>query len=375
MSIFKDLNDVQLDVNEYEEIPLSPIAQKRIIHHTHKKLQSKKTFHFKKNTLFTAIATFVAAFFITINIAFPTFAEKLPNFTNIFDFFINNEHYIFEEYNEHATYIGQTKENSGISITITNAVYDKENITIAYTIESEQDLDLGERPALFGEMKVARFGNQYNDSGYFEKYIVEKVNDHQYAVLYIYELISGPKPETVHISWNGDTVINLNNVNQSVSGYWDFNFTLQALESNITKFASKNIKSNDAGVEITLKKMTQSPISTTIYLAEKVEERIVSQEEQEFRSVFIEYFVADDLGNEYSIIHYRDTGHSTDFQESHISTPRITINVIDKDASYIYITPIVNVGKVDNPDENGSGTIVPVMAPYEIEPIRISLNK
>ncbi|MCH7323241.1 DUF4179 domain-containing protein [Solibacillus sp. MA9] len=370
MSFLNDLNDVKLDIEEYEQIPLSAVEQKRIIQRTQKRLKSKKALFFKRKKHFvSAIASISAISFITLNIAFPTFAEKLPTFTNIFEFFTDNERNIFEDYSEHTTYIGQTQESNGISITVTDAVYDKENITIAYTIKSEKDL--GERPVLLEDIIVDEFVDQYKHSGYSKNYLVKKIDEHEYAVLYVYELITGSKPETINISWQGDNVTNLNNGNQLVSGHWNFEFSLQALENSVTSFKSPKIKSSDTGVEITLVKMTQSPISTTIKLAEKVDERIVSQEQEELRTVSIEYLVSDDLGNEYNIIHYRDTGHSTDFNINHISTPRITMNIPNNNASYITITPIVTAYKVVNSD----GLLEQVIEPYKIEPIHVPLNK
>ena len=188
MSIFKDLNDIKVDVKEYEEIPLSEVEQKRIIMRTQKKIKSTKVKTFEGKKYFvSAIASISAILLITFNIAFPTFAEKLPTFTNIFEFFTDNERNIFDDFSEHATSIGLTQENNGISITVTDAVYDKENITIAYTIKSEQDL--GERPVLLGDIIVDEFGNQYEHSGYSENYLVKKIDNHEYAVLYVYELI------------------------------------------------------------------------------------------------------------------------------------------------------------------------------------------
>lgn len=374
MSIFKELNDVKLDVSEFEEIQISDIGQKRIIKKVHKKINSKKLMKQKKKRYFiVAAASFLVASTITLNAAFPTFAEKLPYIGNIFDLFVNDERYIFEEFDKHSTDIGVTKENNGVSITVTNAVYDKENITIAYSIKSEQDLGL--RPALFGEMVVEEFGDRYKYSGYSDNYIVEKINDREYAVLYIYELLKGSKPDAIQVTWQGDRVRNLNNVYQFVSGFWSFEFTLDALERKTIKLDSNDVRTVDAGVEVEAIIMTETPIATTIYLSEKVDERLVAQEDEEMRGVQIEYLVSDNLGNKYKYIHFRSTGHSTDFKEGHKSYPRLTLNVIDEEATYIEITPIVTAYKVANPNKDGDGFLEPVTEPYSMVPIKVPLTK
>jgi hypothetical protein len=63
----------------------------------------------------------------------------LPIIGNIFEFFSNeSKSYVFDEYNQYSTEIGTTKESNGVEITITNAVYDGESVTIAYTMRSEK---------------------------------------------------------------------------------------------------------------------------------------------------------------------------------------------------------------------------------------------
>lgn len=376
MSIYKDLNDVHLDVEKYEEIPLSPFQEIQIIERTQKKLNNNKRGKVKnRKYMFTAVASVAAASFLTLSLTVPALAEKF-NIKNVFDFFTNEEQYIFEEFNEHALYIGQVQEDNGIKITLTQAVYDKDSLTVAYTISSEKDL--GERPVLDNAIDVEEYGTVNEDYVYSRNYLVEKISNFEYAVLEVYNFSyydnSKEVPDTLHISWDGGRVANLNKGSQSTLGNWNFEFTLQSLESASSNFADRNVQTSDTGIEIEVAKMTQSPISTTFYINEKIDERIVSQEDIEMRGVLIEYLVSDDLGNDYNYIHNRGTGHSTDFNANHISTPQIVLNPIHVDASYIYLTPVINVFKVENTNANGSGTVVPAMKPFQIEPIRVPLN-
>lgn len=376
MSIYKDLNDVHIDVKKYEEIPLSPLQEKQIIQRTQKKLNNKQPGKVKnKKYMFTAVASVAAASFLTLSLTVPAFAEKF-NIMNLFDFFTNEDQYIFEEFNEHASFIGQVQEDNGIKITLNQAVYDKESLTIAYTINSEKDL--GERPVLDNAINVEEYGTVNEDYIYSRNYLVEKISNFEYAVLEVYNFSYYDNlkaaPDTLHISWDGGRVANLNKGSQFTLGNWNFEFTLQSLESVAVNFADRNVQTTDTGIEIEVAKMTQSPISTTFYISEKVDERIVSQEEIEMRGVLIDYLVSDDLGNEYNYIHSRSTDHSTDFDANHISTPQIVLDPIHEEASYIYIKPVINVFKVENPDANGSGNVVPALEPFQIEPIRVPLN-
>ncbi|WP_394191501.1 DUF4179 domain-containing protein [Paenisporosarcina quisquiliarum] len=373
MSIFKDLNDVKLNVSEFEEMPLSAMERNRIQKKVFKKIASKKSMKQKKHSFLIAAASLIIISSFTFSATFPALATKVPIINNIFALFGNDENYVFEEYDNYSTDIGVTRESNGVSITATNAVYDGENITIAYTITSEKDL--GERPVLKGKLMVEEFGDRYKDTGYFENYIVEKINDHEYAVIYIYQLIKGSKPDALHLTWKGDSVLNLNNAYQETLGSWSFQFSLDMLDTKTKKYVPSEVFSEDKGIEVGVTKLTQTPVSSTIYLSELVDERLVSQEEEELRTVSIDYLISDNLGKEYKYVHYRDTGHSTDFDVNHRSYPRITTNVVDDAATTLTITPIVHVYRVANPNSKGESPLVPVMEPYAIESIQVPINK
>ena len=372
MSIFKELNDVKLNISEFEEMPLTTTERNRIQQKVFKKIAPKNAMKPKKQYLLIAVASFIIISSFTFSAAFPALASKIPIINNIFALFNNDDNYVFEEYEIHSTDIGVTRESNGVSITATNAVYDGENITIAYTITSEKDL--GERPVLEGKLMVEEFGERYKDNGYFENYIVEKINNREYAVVYIYQLLKGSKPDSVHVTWKGDSVLNLNNAHQETLGNWSFQFSLDMLDNKTKKYAPNEVFTKDKGIVVGVTKITQTPVSSTIYLSELVDERVVSQEEEELRTVSIDYLISDNLGNEYKYVHYRDTGHSTDFDANHKSYPRITTNVVDDAATTLTITPIVNVNRVANPNSKGEGPLVPVMEPYTIESIQVPIN-
>lgn len=76
--------------------------------------------------------------------------EKLPVLHNIFNLFEDNvKEYIFNNYDRYTTKLDLVQESNGVRITLTDAVYDGENITIAYIIDSAHDL--GEEPLIYSE--------------------------------------------------------------------------------------------------------------------------------------------------------------------------------------------------------------------------------
>ncbi|MBD8032961.1 MULTISPECIES: DUF4179 domain-containing protein [Solibacillus] len=363
---YRKLNDLKIEM-DIEPMDVDELEKARIKKNV---LKGKK-----KNNLFRNIAvaaSLLLASSFTLSIAFPTYAAKLPIIGSVFELFNEDDRYVFGEYSNYSTDIGISKESNGINITLTDAVYDGENVAIAYTIESEKDL--GERPILEGDFIVEEFNGAYEHNGYSENYLTKKIGENEYAVLYVNELIKGPKPSKINVSWEGNSVRNLNNGKQQNSGEWSYQFALQALESETENLIGTGYNTEDTGVAITLIKKTETPISSTFYLSELVDERLVSKEDDEFRGVLIEYNVTDDLGNKQNFIHYRDTGHSTDFL-GNVSFPRLTLGDFDNRAKSITITPTVHVLTVGKSDSDGNRPLVPVMAPYEIDPIVFPLNK
>lgn len=357
------------DLYEQIEVPEGDVQQS-----IQAGLQNAKLRGRKKNHLFrkVPVAAFLLITMVTIlNLSFPTFAEKLPFIGSVYELFKNeNRESVFEQYGNHSTNVGEARDSNGITVTVTDTVYDGENITIVYLIESEKEL--GERPILEGDLIVEEFGDKYKDNIYPENFIVEKLNEHQYVALYIYQLIEGPKPEKLHVMWKGDTITDLNNVYHSYPGNWEFEFTLPSLSLESHKPINKGIKSTEEeGIKISLIKMVQTPISSTFYLSENVDIRKIVSEEEKWRGVLVEYIVTDNLGNEYDAIHFRDTGHSIDFTQDHRSYPRITTTIFHDDATSITITPFINTFRMVNSD----GVLEHTKQPYSLQPIVVPLDR
>lgn len=362
--LYKQFNHVKIDM-ELEPMEVSTHEKERI---------EKRIFKVKKKKYFTkymaAAAIFLLATGITVGYTFPAFATNIPIIGNVFSLFVDNEKYVFDNYGQYSTAMGMSQESNGVEVTITNAVYDTENITIAYTIKS--DKSLGERPVIEESIVVDEFKERYKYNGYDRNYIVQKLSDTEYAVVYVYQLLKGTKPEKVHVSFQGDEIRDLNNGYNAVAGDWSFEFTLEALKSESQIYQKDSLKSEAEGVEVAVLKSTKTPIATTFYMSELVDEALLAQEYDKVRLVFVDYRVTDDLGNQYNFIHHRGTAHSTDFGEFHTNYPRITLPAFDERATSITITPIISVNKVKN--DAIEGEVVPVKEPFEIAPIQIPVK-
>lgn len=360
--LFKQFDKLKIDT-DLEPMELNELEKARVKQNV---LRSTKKNRMPK--IASATVAVAAATFITFGVAFPTLAAKLPIVGNLFESFADEKSYVFDKFADYSSDIGITKESNGIQVTVTDAIYDGENITIAYTMTS--DHDLGERPILEGKLHAEEFGDAYEHYGYAPTDIGKKISDTEYAGLFVYQLIQGPKPEEIHVTWDGNMIVNLDNVNNHHAGDWAFQLKLNALEASTNDFAEKDVDSETAGIQIDLKKITETPVSATIYLSELVDIPVVADEDTEWRGTLIEYEVTDDLGNEYNAIHFKDIGHSTDFK-NRSSNPRITTTLFHPNASAIYVTPTVNVVKMINSE----GDLELDKEPYAMEPLIIPLNK
>ncbi|MEX3745468.1 DUF4179 domain-containing protein [Lysinibacillus xylanilyticus] len=360
--LYKQFNHLKIDMN-MDPMEVSTLEKERIKRNVMKENKKK---HLTRS--FVAAVVFLVASSISIGYAFPTFAANIPVIGNIFGLFVDDEKYVFEKHDEYSTSIGTTQESNDVEVTVTDAVYDGENITIAYTIKSEKKL--GERPILDGEITADEFENRYEHSGFDKHYIVKKINDKEYAVLYIYELIKGPKPEKVQITFQGNKIVDLNNGNNAIAGDWSFEFTLAKLASETKVFEKGSIITEAEGTEVIVREITETPVSTTLKISELVDMASIAKEEEEWRGVLIEYKVSDDLGNVYNIVHHRGTGHSTDFGDLSGNQARITTNRFDERATSIMITPVVGIYKMKDSD----GALELIKEPYAIEPIIVPIK-
>lgn len=367
-NLYKQFDKLRVDT-ELQPMDVSELEKARI---KKRVVQGRKKKNPMLRNLSVAAALFIASS-ITFSIAFPTLAAKLPIVGSLYEQFEDDSDYVFENYDSFSTEIGLTKESNGIRVTVTEAVYDKESVTIAYTIEGEQNF--GTKPILEGNFHAKEFGNSYEHSGFYPKHITKKISDTEYAGLFIYQLIDGPKPDEIHATWTGSSILDVLNTNNQFSGDWTFNLTLQALEEETTKsFAHTGTATSEDGVQIALTKMTKTPISTTLYLTEHVDVPVTTSESEEFRVVVFDYEVKDNLGNQYNAIHFMDVGHSSNFKNAITSKPRLTMTHFHEDASSITITPYVNIYTFANKEDVNEGPLELVKQPYAIKPLQFSLE-
>ncbi|WP_159431568.1 DUF4179 domain-containing protein [Ornithinibacillus halophilus] len=340
----------------YEKIEVPSEVVKQAIR---KGVQRGTTIKHNKKPIWK-VASIIAVVFmvalVSVSITFPSFAERLPIVGSIYDFFKeDNQEFVFKEYEDKSTGINVTEESNGVSVTITDAVYDRESITIAYKIKSEKDL--GDGAVLSGNLEIEEIANTLNEGSMPPK----KIGENEYAGLLIATLVTGQEADQIHVNWKGNTIISFDGDQQMrTSGNWSFEFTLDSLESKTQNFAENNYTSTTDGFSVELTRTTTTPISRDFHFKEQIDRDLDGWIEEEWDIILFDYKVYDDLGKEYDSIGLSSYGDK--FDKGH----RIRTTVIDEEATSLRIIPIVEIydRKVNL-----------VKEPFYLKPIHVPLNK
>lgn len=320
---------------------------------------------------YKSIFTYAALLFatvVTFSLAFPALAEKVPIIGSVFELFEENEKEpIIDDYANHATDLGTTKESNGVSLTFTEAVYDGENITIAFTLESEHDL--GDEP--FIEYEIETDYRHYTGGSQ----LIEKLDEGKYAGLIMIDITRGPRLDTIQFNWEAKKIGSLDEeapyfqFKNPVEGNWSFDITLENIGSETYRF--ENLAAHGDGIEIKLNRMTATPISTTFYFSEKLSRDLEVIEKDNWICAF-DYELKDNLGNDYPVKYNGGEGSSIYYMGT-----RITTTKIDEEATSLTLTPIARFYKPKSKEEqDGYGVeYEPAMEPFELESIEVPLEK
>lgn len=310
-------------------------------------MKKKKKNNLFRNGLAAAILFFAST--ITLSITNPALAEKIPFIGSIFSVFIENKEQV-ESYNEFASEIGITKESSGIAITILDAVYHGETITISYLVESERNLE--HMYPLITNINLDKLYVRPKEDNF-----IEKINNNKYAGLKIIKLSGDTIKEKLNVNLKvQDITFNEPNGNWSyIDGEWSFDFTLTSIKS-VTHHHS-NLRSSENGIEVVLETTTTTPISTDFHLKAYIDEKIAQKGDY----IIMNYLIKDDLGNNYKafsnqIYHAGINSKQHDF----------TTFSFNEDASYIMITPVITIYKME-------GDMFEKIEEFTIEPIEMEL--
>lgn len=130
MSIYKDLNDLNLDVSEFDEHTLSESEQKRILKNVHNRIHPPK--QKKKWLSIGAVVAAVCIISLTLIIDKGTIAN-MPFVSEPIEKYINEID--TPDYSSYKTKIGETQENSLGKLTLNEVMMDHQKVLLSATFE------------------------------------------------------------------------------------------------------------------------------------------------------------------------------------------------------------------------------------------------
>lgn len=347
-TIYELLDEVVVDEQEMQEIDhnteVTELEKARVKSHLKQQIKHKKPWQPK-----AAIAAALLALLVGgtgyVGSQHPAYAAEIPIIGDIFRFFDNGRTGMYDLYQENANKINVTKEDSGIAITMKEAIFDGK--TLAYTFEIHSEQDLGDNLAVgIGPPSLKIAGYRGGLSG---SLAVQKIDEQTYIGTSRYTL--DEQLEMVNCQVIIDDIrIAEPDQEQTIHGKWQFAFTLQAVES---KQQVINQQLEQEGFNLTIDNLNVTPMSFIIEYNQQAPETLKDQ----WSSLYTELMVTDDLGNIYL---GQDNGGSGSMVTG-LMNYSMTFGKLDEKATQLIITPIIRKAMYGGGvmiDEQGRETIV-----------------
>ncbi|KAB2454594.1 DUF4179 domain-containing protein [Bacillus sp. CH126_4D] len=275
MSIYKELNDIQLDITEFEEIPLTKLEEKhwekRVKNKLRKNKQSKKWF---------GVA---AACMLMVSITAPLGQSSLANtpfIAGLIEKYLDEQQ--LRDYSPYKTAIGKTAENKYGKLTLNEVIVDDNKLLISSTFEPAKGVEFDYQTYLIPQVRI----NGRDFSSIKDAQSIE-VNDSMYTIYGGVELSEMPQTDELQIeitynTFNRDTVI---------EQPWIFDIEVsqaQLMKEKQTFDLNETIVLSD-GNKVNVKKVVSTPISTTIYydVTQSTNEEIYFKIESESGKTYI----------------------------------------------------------------------------------------
>ncbi|MBM7542699.1 DUF4179 domain-containing protein [Amphibacillus cookii] len=330
-NLYKIFNDLKLD-DPLQEQTISESEVKRIKHHVFNQLPDKQNNN--KLYLVALITTLVIASNIIFALINPTVARNIPIVGDMFSWFSSDDIELMGDRADYLTAIDLTDSSNGITVTVTDALYDGERISVAYDIRTDRDL---------GEYLYVDFleveGNKELISSYPS--FVRKVADNQYTGLETVELAIEDPADSIQvwvrgqeISWSKQVEDDKRDVKEqeTIEGNWSIAFNLDLIDNEKIEINQQVV--NDEFIDIQFNDMILTPISSYFSFSHAIHLARL-REQLDFHDFYVNYQIIDDLGNIYYPNHH---------QEGHVyANTTVTMPVFAEDIEYIEVKPILHI--------------------------------
>lgn len=267
------LNDVKIDLSQYEDIELNDIEKKKMKKMLRRSIAKNSGFKkpLKLATKVSGIAAVIIVCTLVFGICFPTYGQKIPGFKNVVEFLNRNDE--IGGYEENTVPVMKSIKMDGYELNIESGYYNGSEATIFYNVIGkdklnqnkkymfEAELDLGGVDAGYGfQFEEGEFIDEYTFAGMVTIYISpeNKVLDCKidFKRLYIDDLMHN------FLQWGGDTLVELEDATLDV--------VLDSSNIEIKEYEiNKNLMFNNVNLEVV--KAEEYP--TEIFIETKITKR------------------------------------------------------------------------------------------------------
>ncbi len=251
MSIYKELNDIQLDITEFEEVTLTKLEEKqwekRVKNKLRKNKQSKKWFGV------AAVCMLIVS--ITVPLGQSSLANT-PFIAGLIEKYIDKQQQL--DYSPYKTAIGKTAENKYGKLTLNEVLVDENKLLISSTFEPVKGVKFDYQTFLIPQVRI----NGRDFSNTKDAQSIE-VNDSMFTIYSAIELSEMPQTDALQIEITYDTF----NRDTVIEQPWIFDIEVsqaKLMKEKQTFELNETIALYD-GNKVTVKKVVFTPISTTIY--------------------------------------------------------------------------------------------------------------
>lgn len=293
-NLYKHFNKIEVDMDEFEEMEVSEFEKVKLKQSILSNISPSKSKMWKKPLLASAMAAGLATSAL-VGLSFTANATELPWIGGIYRYFqdfTNNNFYL--EYEESLNSIQQTIESNGIKVTVDDAVYDGDALSVTYTIETNKYM--GE--SLFIASVPSIENNENNGS-----HNIVRTEGNKYIGIATTPI--DLPAESINVEWNIKSIIPNLTTEESTKGNWNFAFSLDKTEAIEVLPVGQQVTKE--GVTVSVDKITIAPNSFLVNYS-----HTVSQELKAIPlHVIVSMEVTDDLGNKYATTDEVGYGSST----------------------------------------------------------------
>lgn len=253
MSVYKELNNVKMDLSEFDEVPLSQMEQKRILKRIRNKLSIKSRTKKWLPVGVAAVAICVLSFTLIVErgtIASMPFVGGLVE-----QYQYPGENLNFSSYK---TAIGETAENALGKLTLNEIMMDDQQVVLSATFEPAEGVDFDYKTTIQPKVKIN--GQDYSVTTGGQSV---ELNSSMFTIYNDIDLSQSIETEVVDLEISYDTWEHDTEIEQP----WTFHVEVSQAEllKERKVFDLNQTVKLSTGDRVTIQRVVSTPISTTIY--------------------------------------------------------------------------------------------------------------